>query len=377
MNYFDHAASSVIYPEVLDLLDRANRESFANPSAQHLLGHALKESIADGRADFLKALGAGINDSFIFTSSATESNNTVIRGLAFEEGDIVLYSKADHPSLVEPILNLKGVLLKEIPLSDDGLIDEEGFKNLLSVDAHKIKLVALTHVNNQSGAIQAALALALMVKEKSKAHVHVDAVQSFGKIPVLVGKNIDSLSITSHKIGGPKGIAGLYLKKGHAVRPLLLGGGQEEGLRSSTQAYPLILAFNKAMKISAVNLERTLSKTSAHYELLKGQLLKDIPTIKAPFKTTSPFIFSFILPGISSDIVLRHLEMREVYISSTSACSSRKVGFNPSLYALGIPEKFHKNFLRISLGPKTTTEEVESLLNEFQNVWRDIKHLVG
>ena len=371
MNYFDHAASTFIYPEVLDQLQSSLKEDFANPSAQHILGHDLNEKITFYREEFLKVLGASKNDSFVFTSSATESNNTVIQGLTFSEGDSILYCSADHPSVTAPVENT-GAVLKQIILNNDGEIVNEAFEALLD---DSVKLVVLTHVNNQNGVIANIEYLSKLVKEKTNAHVHVDTVQSFGKIPFKLTAAIDSISITSHKIGGPKGIAGLYLKDGHKVKPLLLGGGQENGFRSSTQSFPLIKAFYQAMKIALEGLILSSQKNELLAAEIKLQLIKSIPTIQMPFRSTSPYIVSFILPGISSDIVLRHLEMRDVFISSTSACSSKLSGFNPSLAAMQISERFHKNFLRISLGPKTSEEDVKVLLKEFVSVWETLKHM--
>lgn len=372
MNYFDHAASTSIYPEVLDTLLASMRADFANPSALHILGHDLAEKISTYKESFLKVLGGHKNDLFIFTSSATESNNTVIRGLNFNEGDAVVYCRADHPSVTAPIENLKGVTLREILLNPDGTIDLEHFKTLID---EKVKLVVLSSVNNQNGVIVDTASVSSMIKSKSKAHVHIDAVQSFGKIPFKVTPDIDSVSLTSHKIGGPKGIAGLFLKSSHEVKPLLLGGGQESGVRSSTQAYPLIAGFHQAMKIIIAGQKASFEKTEKFQEMIKNHLEKSIPTIMMPFTNTSSYIVSFILPGISSDIILRHLEMREVYISSTSACSSRLSGFNPTLSAMNISERYHKNFLRISLSPTTTEEEVNNLLKEFVAVWDSVKHM--
>lgn len=372
MNYFDHAASTSLYPEVLDILQSSLRDDFANPSAQHILGHGLNEKIEEMREDFLKALGAHSGDAFIFTSSATESNNTVIKGLTLKAGDAVLYCRADHPSVTAPIENLENLVLKEIPLNNDGTINSERF--IESLDS-SVKLVVLTHVNNQNGVIAEIEKLSQLVKEKTQAHVHIDSVQAFGKIPFKLSKFIDSLSITSHKIGGPKGIAGLYLKKGHQVKPLLLGGGHEHGFRSSTQAFSLIQGFHKAMKIVTRDLDQADGDAQTFSAEIREHLTKNISTVQMPFKATSPYIISLILPGISSDILLRHLEMREVYISSTSACSSKNTGFNPTLAAMQIPERFHKNFLRISLSPKTTEEEVKTLLKEFVSVWDSVKHM--
>lgn len=374
MNYFDYAASSLIYPEVLTDLEKNQHKDFANPSARHLLGQDLREKIEFYRNDFLSKLGAKKDDSFIFTSSATESNNTIIRGLTLDEGDVILYSPADHPSLTSTVQDLserfKKVVLKKIILRPNGTIDEEGLRSLLS---DNVKLVLFTHVNNQSGVIQDIKSLTAMVKEKVPAHVHVDAVQSFGKIALKAYSGIDSISITSHKIGGPKGVAGLFMKKGHRVKPLLTGGGQEGGFRSGTESYPLIAAFHQAADISLMRLEASRLKSESLMKKIRQGISSSIPVVSSAFAQTSPYIYSFVLPGITSDVILRHLEVRRVFISSTSACSSRIVGYSPSLEALHIPEQFHKNFLRISLGPQTTEKEVDVLLHEFLNVWNDVK----
>jgi cysteine desulfurase len=375
MNYFDHAASAPIYPEVLDVLTQTMRDDFANPGARHILGQTIQENIQIFREDFLKSLDAEKNDYFIFTSSATESNNTVIRGLNFKEGDVVLYCKGDHLSVTTPIELLVGqlnVVLKEIILNKNGIIDFDYFLSLID---EKVKLVVLTHINNQSGVVSDFEKISKVVKEKSSAHVHVDAVQSFGKIDCKSMPSIDSISLTSHKLGGPKGVAGLFLKKNHKVNPLLMGGGQESNLRSSTLAYPLIAGFHKAMKISLEHKASSFIKMLELNELIRSTLTSGISSIHFPFQSTSPYIISFVIPGISSDIILRHLETKKVYISSTSACSSRIEGFNPSLFALNIPENYHKNFLRISLGPNTSLMEVEILLKEFLGVWNNLKHM--
>lgn len=377
MYYFDYAASTPLYTEVLATLQQSLINDFANPSSKHLLGHELTEKIEIFRRQFLESLNAASDDHFYFTSSATESNNTVLQGLTLNEGDTIIYSKSDHPSMVEPIEFIaaeKKCVLKEIPLNSDGTINLEEFSILLDAS---VKLVALTHVNNQSGVIFDILLLSNLIKVKSKAFIHVDAVQSFGKIAVSLNSAIDSLSFSAHKLGGPKGIAGLFLKKNHALRPLLLGGGQEQGFRSGTEAFPLIAAFHQAMKISTANIELEYKITAEFKNKIKEALLTAIPEMLVPFNNTSPYIFSFIIPGISSDILLRHLEMKEVYISSTSACSSKIVGTNPSLSALLIPEHLHKNFLRISFSQMTNEQEVEMLIQEFKKVWSSLKHLKG
>lgn len=369
MIYFDNAASGPMYPEVWDLVSKAQIENFSNPSSKHILGQELSEKIEEFRSSFLKALGGSRQDEFIFTGSATESNNTVIRGLELKAGDVVLYSRGEHASVTGPVEFLKetlGVLLREFQIETSGSIDLAHFESLLD---EKVKLVILTHVNNQSGVINDVLKLSQLVKGKTKAHVHIDAVQSFGKIPLKISAHMDSLSVTSHKMGGPKGVAGLYLKSPVKIKPLLIGGGQEKGLRSGTESYPLILGFHQAMMISLKNRQKNLEKVSSLNQTLT-QSLQNINGLQFPFESSkSPYVISFILPGASSDIVLRHLEREGVYVSTTSACSSRIAGFNQSLQSLNIPEKYHKNFLRVSLGVQNTPEEVNGFLVKFRKVW--------
>ncbi|RPJ70128.1 MAG: aminotransferase class V-fold PLP-dependent enzyme, partial [Alphaproteobacteria bacterium] len=188
-------------------------------------------------------------------------------------------------------------------------------------------------------------------------------------------ETVDSVSITAHKIGGPKGIAGLFLKNNHKVKPLLLGGGQEGGFRSSTQAYPLIIAFAEASKISLAKYEKSLVRISKIKEVAQDSLSKIIPQSRYPFENSSPYILTFIIPGIPSDVLLRHLETRGFYLSSTSACSSKQKGLNPTFSALNIPEKFHKNVIRLSFSHDTSIESLNDLLKAFTDVWNDLKFL--
>lgn len=372
MNYFDYAASAPIYPEVLEVLSKTLQEDFANPSAQHILGNNLYLRMEEYRSSFLKILDAKKNDHFIFTASATESNNTIIKGLKLRQSDVVLFSRADHPSVTASVDSLS-VTAKEIPHNNNGTINLEKFFRLLDSN---VKLVVVSHVNNQSGIINDIGKISKMVREKTSAHFHVDAVQSFGKIAFTLTNEIDSMSVTSHKIGGPKGVAGLFLKSKVSMAPLLSGGGQENGFRSGSVPFPLIAGFYEAMKIST-NDKEAVFRASHFNELMRAELKKEIPEAIFPFSDTSPFIISLILPGISSDIILRHLEMRDIYISSTAACSAKKTGFNPSLFATGIEEKHHKNFLRISTGNLTKEDEVKKLIVGFASVWKDIKHMRG
>ena len=369
MIYLDHAASTPLHPRAYALLSDSLKKDFANPSSIHTLGRSLQKDIERSRRFFLDSLGVGPSDHFIFTSSATESNNTVIRGLQQEgEGggrDVVFYSPADHPSVTRPCETLAAshrgggrILLREIPLKK-GMIDVLALLEQLD---ERARLVILGHVNSQSGHIHDLFNISQKIKEKApRVWIHGDSAQGYGKFP-LKAPYLDSLAVSSHKIGGPKGIAGLYLKARARVRvrPLLEGGGQEGGWRASTLAPSLIFSFEEAARQSLGHWEKNLAHVQRLNDL--GQdLLQDIPSIIFPFGRgdhLGPYILMFILPRIPSDILLRHLEREEIFLSSTSACSSRIKGKNPVYSALGIEEKWHKFVLRASFSYQTSENDV-------------------
>lgn len=374
MIYFDHAATTNIEYEVYDFLVQSLKEDFANPSSSHKLGKALQEKIQTAKLDFLKMLGAKATDHFYFTASATESNNTIIKGFNWNAGDAVVFSLADHKSIVEPMLKLKslGVDLININHHQDGTL------NLDSLVANdRVKLVVLSHVNNQSGTIVDLNSSAKLIKELyPKSHLHIDMVQSFTKLDSKINSFIDSVSIAAHKIGGPKGVGGLYLKAGHTVNPLIHGGGQQADFRSGTETYSLDLSFKLAADLRLKTHLADFKIAEKNINLLKLGIKNIISNSEFPFINTSPYILCFIVPKISSDILLRHLEQKNIFLSSTSACSSKVKGFNSTLAALGINEKFHKNVIRLSISKYTTEEEVTEFLSTLSTVWSDLKYLI-
>lgn len=371
MIYLDWAASAPIDETILADFNRSWVEDFANPSAVHRAAKDIMKKVVSSRSYFLNALNANSEDHAIFTSSATEANNTLIKGLELNAGDTVFYFSADHPSLVQPIERVareKNLNLKEFSPLNDNWTDE--------LDA-SVKLVLLTHVHGQNGLTLDLETLVKKVKALApQAHIHVDAVQSFGKLALDVKKmQIDSLSLSSHKISGPKGVGLLYFKKSLALKPLLDGGGHEGGFRSSTLAAPLIFAFENAAK----NKLAKMSANFEHVQTLKNQLrqLLTQDSISFPFhaENYSPFISCFLLEAIPTDVVMRHLEMDKIYVASSSACSSKVKAFNPTFEKLGIDKKFHKNVLRVSFGDKTTLEEIQLFATKLVAVISQLKGL--
>ena len=377
--YLDHAASTPLRPGALRVLEASMREDFANPASAHQLGRDLLQRIESCREKFLEFLGAGKGDKLVFTGSATEANNTITRGIGLRAGDSVIISFADHPSVTAPmeILAKRGVKVIELPLHMDGTPDEPALLKLLD---KAVRLLILTHVNNQSGTITDFCRLSNEVKAViPHTHIHVDAAQGFGKIPFsLKDGQIDSLCISSHKIGGPKGIAGLYLRGGVQLSPLLYGGGQEEGLRSSTQAAPLILSFYEAAADAMNTIDFSLEGLTALNQLARDWLEERISMVQFPFvKHSSPYILTLILPGVSSDIILRHLEQEGIMISSRAACSSRIKGVDPVLTALHLPIDEHKFVLRVSFSHETTCMDIMRFCETLKAIYDDLKVYVS
>jgi cysteine desulfurase len=372
MLYFDHAASSPLRECVLKNAEALLRTDFANPQAAHKAGSVLLKKIETARAFLLESVEARNGYDFIYTSSATEANNTILCGLGIVAGEEVFVSRADHPSVVVPVQEALKADLNEIPLTSKGQVDSDKLVQRLG---SKTKLVILSWVNNHSGALNDVAGIAARIKKDfSRVHIHVDGVQAFSKFPLsLQSGEIDSLTVSAHKMGGPKGVSGFFLSKKVSLRPLLWGGGQENNLRSSTENSPLILLWDLALREAFESRQKEFMRASDLSRQLREKLIDAIPAAIFPFgempAQVSPWIFTFLLPRISSDVILRHLETKQIFISSSSACSSRVKGENPVFTALNIPRDLHKNVLRVSMGHNSNVDEIDLFVKELARTY--------
>ena len=316
MIYLDYAASSPVKEAAIKILMHSTIHDFANPSSSHQLGLDLMDRINVIREKMLDLLGIKRGYRVIFLSSATEANNLVIRGLSLKKGDHVLISPTDHPSIKVPSYQLmkEGINIDALEHTADGLIDE---KLLLEKTFLKEKLLALSYVNNQSGHIFQIDEMVKKIKARNKSiHIHVDGVQAVGRLAINMGDMlIDSLTISSHKLGGPKGIAALIVKENVDLNPLMFGGGQEYSLRSSTLAPPLIFAFFAAFLEAMEKKDELNLKLSAFKDYIMENLPTHCKTVIFPFRKelTSHHILMMIFPQVKSDILMRHLEMKKIY----------------------------------------------------------------
>lgn len=351
--YLDNAATTKVFAEEFDLMKKNNEENFYNPSASYSKALSSKKILNESRKQIVSALRGSMGNLF-FTSSATESNNTIFQGVHLRNGDEVLISKGEHPSVYNAAHKLEkyGIVVKDIALDKSGKVDSNDLKNLLNKN---VKLVSIIHVSNETGAVNDIKSLVQIVKNfDSKILFHSDGVQAFGKIKVnLQELGVDAYTISAHKIYAPRGIAGLWIKKGVVVDSLLAGGGQEEGFRSSTENVAGAEAFAFAVKKVVDDLNDNFDKVKS----LKDEFLKKLNNTSISkylkvnsFDDNSPYIISLSFDKIKGEVLMYSLEQDGVLISTGSACSSKKSG-NRILEAMGIDETDVVGSVRISFSP--------------------------
>ncbi|WP_313891568.1 cysteine desulfurase family protein [Psychrobacillus sp.] len=375
MIYFDNSSTTKAHKEILDTFMAVNEKFWANPASIHEFGHQTNELLQSARSQIAEILKTS-SKKIYFTSGGTESNNLAIFGLANQykhRGNHILVSAIEHPSVIEAAKKLQsqGFDVEYIPVEKNGIVSSEEIEKLIRPTT---VLVSIMHVNNETGAIQPINELATIIKKRSRALIHMDAVQSFGKIKVNFEElHVDAITISSHKIHGLKGSGLLALKEFIDVDPILFGGGQEDGVRSGTTAVPLAVCTAKAIRLAndqlATHSERLLNMTDDILTFLKSySYIKIIsPAIKAPH------IVSFSVKGVKGEVFINALQKEGIIVSTSSACSSKQTKTSHVLTAMNIEDDYIKGVLRLSLSYSNTEEEVKQFKKVFMNVLHIIK----
>lgn len=366
MIYLDNASSCPMYNESIKATQRALLLDFANPSASHGIGQKLHDKILSCKHTILRELNADPSKyDLIFTSSATESNNQAIKSLP--QSSTVYFTTVDHKSITQPISYFHPDNHKTISLDDRGHLD---FKALPSNSAF-----VFSHVNSLSGHIEP---IDKIIPQLPDAVFHIDATQSFGKFNIDLQKSpVTTLTISAHKMGGPKGVAALIYKKDFPLQPLMYGGAQQTFLRSSTLPTALIIGWHEAIKLATEKQNREFEKVlSIKTHLIKtlNYLLQDEVKIFFDKAHTSPYINLIATQKVPSDVLMRFLEQDDIYVSSVSACSSKQKK-NPALEAFNIPPALRKNTLRISFSYKTNAFEVNQFCESLSAHYKRLKLL--
>ncbi|GAA0241904.1 cysteine desulfurase family protein [Metaclostridioides mangenotii] len=359
--YLDNSSTTRPYPQVVDKMVQALTEDYANPSAAHRKGVEVEKEIKIIRQNIAKVVGA-YDKEIYFTSGGTESNNTVIRGVANlykKRKNHIISTNIEHPSVLNTLKDLEedGFEVTYLEVDKNGVIDFEEFKDSIRPTTC---LVTIMHVNNELGSIQPVKEIGKYLKSlDEKVYFHVDAIQSFGKIDFKPSKyNIDFMSVSGHKFHGPKGIGFMYVKSNSRIKPILFGGGQESGVRSGTENVPGIYGIGEAVKVLFDDLSGNIEKMYSLKELLKTELLKIIDDVKV----NSPedgvcHVLNIAFIGAKGEVLLHYLEQKGVYVSTGSACSAKKKGSHV-LNAIGLTPKEVEGTIRFSLSDMNTEEEI-------------------
>ena len=382
MIYLDNCATTRPRPEVVAAVERTMAEEFGNPSSLHRLGLRAEKLVKEARnrtADFLKVQESEI----YFTSGGTESNNIVVQGIASiksSKGKHIVTTSIEHPAVMNTLkyLEKKGFEITWLRNDHLGKIDIGELKESLRDDTI---LVTVIHVNNEVGIIQDIEEIGKALStEKSKPHFHLDGVQSFAKLPLsLKAWGVDSYAFSGHKLHGPKGIGGLYLDSKVNLPPLLFGGNQERGLRSGTENVPGIVGLSTALSFVSKDSAREFAHVNNLKSLMIELLIEGIPEIKinSPVNPLfSPYILNVSIPWTRGEIMVHSLEDKDIYVSTTSACSSKGKSKSHVLEAIGLDDKCIEGTLRISFSHENTEDDIRIAAREITNAAVEIRSIM-
>lgn len=377
MIYLDNAATTKPNEDVIQSYIQMNTQYFFNPNSPHTAGVKIAHLIDKARDNIKQYLN--LNDKFdiIFTSGATESNNIALQGMAQAKkrfGKTILTTKIEHPSVLETMraLEEQGFNLQYINTLENGKLDITSLKKLLNDD---VVLVTCMHVNNIMGQIQPIEEISNILKDYPKVHFHVDGVQGFGKVNLNINL-VDSYSLSAHKFHGLKGSGILAFKQAKTIQPIIFGGGQEYGIRSGTVNAPVNIALTKAMRQMDAQMDSNIKLLTE-----KGKEIRQFidqyegVLINSPIDA-APYILNVSFPGVKGEVLVNAFSKYEIYLSTTSACSSKKSSHNETLKAMGLSNIIIEGSIRISIAPDLTNEQIEAFKDAFDKVYNEVKELL-
>lgn len=365
--YFDNSATTRCYDAVKEIVIRTMTEDFGNPSAMHLKGVEAEKYVKDSAAKLARILKVQEKE-ILFTSGGTESDNLALIGAAMankRSGNHIITTAVEHPAVGQPALFLQeqGFEVTYLPVDNRGVVKLDALEAVLRPDTI---LVSVMYVNNEVGAVMPVEEIGRRIREKSpKALFHVDAIQAFGKYRIYPKKmGIDLLSVSSHKIHGPKGVGFLYINEKAKLQPQILGGGQQSGMRSGTDNVPGIAGLGVAAEEIYHDLDANVERMySLKEHIAKG--LEKIPDIRIngmALREGAPHILSISVMGVRSEVLLHSLEERGIFVSAGSACSSHKRKPSSTLTAMGMAKDQIESTVRLSFSEENTAEEADYFL---------------
>lgn len=374
----DHSATSPVDKEVLAAMEPFFMEEYGNASTLYSLGRQAKKSLESARASIASLIGAS-PDEIIFTSGGTESDNIAIKGSAYllkDKGNHIITSDIEHPAVYETCryLEKQGFRVTYLPAGEEGIVNVSDLEDAITDETI---IITIMHANNEIGTIQPIAQIGEIARKRG-IRFHTDAVQTVGKIPVDVNQlKVDLLSISAHKLYGPKGVGALYIKKGVRLEPLIHGGGHEKGIRPGTENVSGIVGMGKACEIAERDLEKIKNHTSNLRNRLIDRILSEVEDAYLNGHPTKrlPNIVNFRFSAIEGESLVLHLDSKKIAASTGSACSSKKLEPSHVLMALGLKEVDAHGSLRLSLGKENTTEDVEYVVEAIKETVKKLRSL--
>lgn len=377
MIYFDNSATTRPYPEALETYMQVASKILGNPSSLHRLGDQATRILDASRQQIADLIGKK-SDEIFFTSGGTEGDNWIIKGVAFEKaqfGKHIIVSAIEHPAVKESALWLKaqGFEVDFAPVDNKGFVDVEALEDLIRPDT---TLVSIMAVNNEIGSIQPIEAISEFLADKPTISFHVDAVQALAKIPTekYLTERVDFATFSGHKFHGIRGVGFIYIKSGKKITPLLTGGGQERDYRSTTENVAGIAATAKALRLSMEKLDIFRSKTGQMKAVIRQALL-DYPDIFvfSYEEDFAPHILTFGIKGVRGEVIVHAFEDYDIFISTTSACSSKAGKPAGTLIAMGVDKDKAQSAVRLSLDLENDMSQVEQFLTKLKLIYNQTR----
>ncbi|BDI02171.1 cysteine desulfurase [Ligilactobacillus murinus] len=375
MIYFDNSATTKVYPEVLTTYTKVSEAIWGNPSSLHKMGENAYNLLEQSRAQIAELLGCQKEEIF-FTSGGTEGDNWAIKGTALEKGIYgkhLITTQVEHPAVLNSMKQLEklGFEVTYLPVDENGRVSVLDLKQALRKDTILVSVMA---VNNEVGTIQPLKEIARVLADHPKVHFHVDAVQAVGKglTDLIMDERVDLVTFSGHKFHAPRGVGFLYKKAGRKLAPLLSGGGQEKNLRSSTENLPAIAAMAKALRLLLENE----TKNVAHEQVIRQKIFEHLQAFD---KVTlfsqlddkfAPHILCFAIAGVRGETIVHAFEDQGVFISTTSACSSKKGQVSSTLHAMQVDDKIATSAVRVSLDENNTMAQADKFNQIFDDIYQ-------
>ena len=377
MIYFDNSATTKPYPEALATYTEVATRIWGNPSSLHNLGSQATRILEASRKQIAELIGKKTEEIY-FTSGGTEGDNWILKGVAFEKapyGKHIIVSDIEHPAIKESAAWLKtqGFEVDYAPVDARGFVKVDALASLLRPDT---TLVSVMAVNNEIGSIQPIHEIAALLEDRPTISFHVDAVQALAKVAteVYLPERVDFATFSSHKFHGLRGVGFVYIKEGKKITPLLTGGGQEKEMRSTTENVAGIAATAKALRLAMENQEAFASKTQQMKEVIRKELANcpDV-TVFSGEDHFAPHILTFGIKGVRGEVVVHAFEEFDIYISTTSACSSKAGKPAGTLIAMGVDKSIAQTAVRLSLDIENDMSQVEQFLTKFKLIYEQTR----